>query len=351
MVPLRPAALILSGVLAAVSAAASAAPVRDAKVKLRIAHTYDESHIWQKSFERFRDSLQARSGGTIEAQIFSGGQLCGEKECVSLMRQGVLDVTTVSANGLEAVAPEFTFVDLLYLWKDRDHWQRAFDGEVGQRLTDLIRKGSSKGGIPAFEILGYWGGSKVNMLSHKRGYETVDDLSGVKIRVQDSPLQLELWKSLGALPVSLPMDQIKDGLRDGVVDAVPLTNTTNLKGKFYEVAPHITEMEIAIVARVFLMSGHTWNKLTPDQRAIVTQAAKEATSLNRSLEAEVSDGALTTMARDLGVKLYPFKDRQRLRERLRPVQERYADRLGLLDLLHQIDDEWEKPGSAPRGKK
>ena len=342
------ASLIVLGGAASVAAQVPGRAPAAERVKLRVSHIYDETHNWHRSFERFKELLQNRSGGAIEVQIFSGGQLCGEKECVSLLRQGALDVTTVSANGLDAVAPEVSFLDLLYLWKDRDHWQRAFDGEVGQRISELIRKGSAKGGIPAFEILGYWGGSDVHMLSRKRGYETVDDLAGMKLRVQDSPLQLELWKAMGASPTSLPMDKIKDGLRDGTVDAVPLTNTTNLKQKFYEIAPHISEMGLAIVARVFLMSGHTWSKLSPEHRALVTQAAREATSLNRALEAELSDGALAALAREPGVKLYPFKERTQMRERLRPVQERHADKLGLLDLLHRIDAEWTKPPVRPK---
>lgn len=319
------------------------------KLRLRVAHAYEKEHPFHKAFERFREVLQAKSDGAIEAQIFPEMQLGNEQACVSLLRQGVLDVTTVSANGLEVVAPEVTFLDLLYLWKDREHWRRAFDGEVGERMTDLTRKGSSKGGAPPFEVLGYWGGSEVHMLSHKRGYETVEDLAGVKIRVQNSPLQFELWKALGAAPMSLDFDKIKEALKGGAVEAVPLTNTTNEKQKFYEAAPHISEMGIAIVARAFLMSGHTWNKLTAEQREVVTQAAQEATATNRKLEAELSDGALERIRSMPGVTLYPFKDRLKMREKLRVVQERHADRLGLLDLLARIDQDWEKP--VPRSKK
>jgi len=320
-------------------------------VRLRIAHAYEKEHPFHKSFERFRDALLAKSDGTIEAQIFPEAQLGNEQACVSLLRQGVLDVTTVSANGLEVVAPEVTFLDLLYLWKDRDHWRRAFDGEVGERMTDIIRKGSSKGGVPPFEVLGYWGGSDVHMLSAKRGYETVEDLVGVKIRVQNSPLQFELWKALGASPMSMDLDKIKDALKGGVVEAVPLTNTTNEKQRFYEFAPHISQMGIAIVARAFLMSGITWSRLTMEQRAIVTAAAQEATATNRKLEAELSDGALERIRKMPGVTIYAFKDRQKMREALRVVQERHADRLGLLDLLGRIDQEWEKGAPAPRPKK
>jgi TRAP-type transport system periplasmic protein len=344
----------LPWIVAAAAATTSAqVPAKPAgaveRVKLRVAHAYEKEHPFHKSFERFKEVLLAKSDGTIEVQIFPEAQLGNEQACVSLLRQGVLDVTTVSANGLEVVAPEVTFLDLLYLWKDREHWRRAFDGEVGERMTDHIRKGSSKGGAPPFEVLGYWGGSDVHMLSAKRGYETVEDLAGVKIRVQNSPLQFELWNALGAAPMSLDMDKIKDALRGGVVEAVPLTNTTNEKQRFYESAPHISQMGIAIVARCFLMSGITWGKLAPDQRAAVLAAAKEATATNRALEAELSDGALERIRALPGVTIYPFKDRAKMRERLRVVQERHADRLNLLDLLVSIDQEWEK--AAPRSKK
>ena len=351
MTPTPSLAFALAALTGAAAAAVAQPPAKPAAaadhVRLRLAHVYDENHPWHKAFERFRDVLQAKSNGTVEAQIFPGGKLGDEKACVSYLRQGVLDVTTVSANGLEGVVPEATFLDLLYLWRDRDHWQRALDGPVGARLTELIRKGTSKGGAPPFEVLGYWGGSEVNMLGRKRGYETMADLANVRLRIQDSPLQVELWKLLGASPVALPFDGIRSGVEEGVVEAVPLTNVTNLSRKFYEVTPHLTQMSLSIVARFFLMSGHTWAKLNADQRAAVVAAAREATALARSIEADQNDSAIATLER-FGVKVHPFKDRYNVREKLRPVQERYAEKLGLLDLLHAIDEEWDK---APRGKK
>jgi TRAP-type transport system periplasmic protein len=339
--------LVAFGCAVAVSAQTTAAPSKPAPVvsgplKLRVAHVYDVTHPWHKSFERFRDVLVAKSNGTLDAQIFPKASLGNEKECVSYLRQGVLDVTTVTANGLEAVTPEVTFLDLLYLWKDRDHWQRALDGDVGQRITELIRSSTSKGGAAGFEVLGYWGGSQVNMISRKRGYETLEDLAKAKIRVQDSPLQMELWKALGAAPISLPQDRVRGALQDGTIESVPLTNSTNLTAKFHEVAPHLSAMSLAIVARPMLISGHTWAKLTAEQRTAVREAGKEATQVNRALEAELSDGAVAQLERDHGVKVYAFKDAHRVRERIRGVQERYAAKLGLLDLLRTIDQEWDQ---------
>jgi TRAP-type transport system periplasmic protein len=328
-------------------------------LKIRVSHVYSEDHPWQKSFERFQELVQTKSNGAMEVQIFANHKLCMEKECVSLLRSGVLDVTAVSANGIEDLVPEVTFLDLLFLFKDRDHWRRAFEGSLGKRMTELIRKSTAKGGEKGFEVLGWWGGSEVNVLSRKGGYEVLADLEGTKIRVQDSALQFDLWKALGAIPISLPMDKIRGGLQDGVVDAVPLSNPTAISAKegqrFYEVAPHVTEMRIAVIARPLLISGRTWAKLTPAQREIVRDAAREATDLDHSLEAELSDGAIEKMKTELpGTKVYTFKDRYRMRERLRPVQERYAAQLGLLDLLASLDQDWDKTApaeKAPRPKK
>jgi TRAP-type C4-dicarboxylate transport system substrate-binding protein len=328
--------------------APGAATDKPAAIKLRVAHIYAEDHPWHKSFEKFRDLVQGRSDGTMEVQIYPNMKLGTEKECVSGLRQGYLDITTVSANGLEDLTPEVTFLDLLFLFKDHDHWQRSFDGEVGQRMTELIRKSTAKGGAPGFEVLGYWGGSEVNILSRKRGYETLADLVGVKIRIQDSPLQFDLWKALGANPMSLPMDGIRGALQDGVIDAVPLSNPTNLNKQYYQVAPHISAIAIAIIARPMLMSGLTWRKLSGEQRDLVRDAARDATLMDRNLESELSDGALARIKGEPGVKVYTFRERNRMRERLRTVQERYAAQLGLLDLLARIDEEWAKPAAATK---
>jgi tripartite ATP-independent transporter DctP family solute receptor len=330
--------------LAAVAApAAVPAPTKKAApsvLKLRVAHVYDERYAWHRSYERFRDVLRARSAGTIDVEIYARQALGNERDYVSNMRKGTLDAATVSTAAIATVAPEAAFLDLMYLWRDHDHWRRALDGDVGRRMADAIRNATAKGGVPGFEVLGYWGGNEMDLVSRTRGYQTAADLLGVKIRVQDSPVQLELWKLLGAEPNTLPYESLYDALKAGTVDAAVSVPASTLNMKFYEVAPHVTDTGHAITVRPFLLSGHTWAKLSVEQRKLVQEAAREATKVDRALEAQDHDAAIAEMKSKYGVKFYSFADRDLTRAKTQPVRERVAKDLKLEDMLADIEKEW-----------
>lgn len=343
--------LAAAGVAAAAEPPAAAPAAAPGAIKLRVAHVYDEKYAWHHSFERFRDVLKARSGGTLDVEIYArgaGGTLVSELDYVSHLRKGALDGATVSPAAIATIVPEAAFLDLMYLWKDRDHWRRALDGDVGRRMADVIRSATAKGGMPGFEVLGYWGGNAMNVVGRSRGYQTLPDLAGLKLRVQDSPVQIELWKSLGTNPSTIPYSAVKDALKEGTIDAAVSVSASTLNMKFHESARHVTETAHAITVRPFLLSGHAWKKLSSEQREWVMEAAREATTVDRSLEAEDDRAAESEMKTRYGVKFYPFLEREMMREQTQAVRERVARELKLEDMLAEIESAWDK---APARKK
>jgi len=306
-------------------------------LKLRVAHIFDEKYAWHKAFERFRDILKAKSNGAIEVQIFPNRVLGEEKDYISYLRLGALDMATLSTGGLSTVAKEAGFFDLMYLWKDRDHWTRALDGEVGQMMSDSIRKSTSTPAAPGFEVLGYWSGSELNIVGRVRGYQTIKDLEGIKIRSQGVDVQLEQWKALGASPVVVPYEGIYDAFKSGLLDATPGIVAAVFTQKVYEVAPHMSLTAHNYIVRPFVMSGHTWKKLTPAQRKLVMDAAREATLLAREFEAQQNDDYTEVLKTRYGVKFYPFREREAMREKTQALREQVAAEMGLTKVLVAIE--------------
>jgi tripartite ATP-independent transporter DctP family solute receptor len=306
-------------------------------LKLRVAHIFDEKYAWHKAFERFRDILKAKSNGTIDVQIFPNRVLGEEKDYISYLRLGALDLATLSTGGLSTVAKEAGLFDLMYLWKDRDHWVRALDGEVGQMMSDAIRKSTGTAAAPGFEVLGYWSGSELNIVGRVRGYQTVKDLEGMKIRSQGVDVQMEQWKALGASPVTVPYEGIYDAFKSGLLDATPGIVAAVFTQKVYEVAPHISLTAHNYIVRPFVMSGHTWKKLTPAQRKLVTEAAREATLLARDYEIQQNDDYTDVLKTRYGVKFYPFREREAMREKTQALREQVAAEMGLTRVLTAIE--------------
>lgn len=332
---------ILVVVVALVTLSLASVP-QAATLKMKGAHYFDENHAWDKGFQKFREVITAKSNGTLDLETYNRGVLGSEKDYIQNMMQGALDMATVSTASAGGFAKEMTFLDLLFIWKDRNHWQRALDGEVGRRIAEALEKGTAKGGNPGLKVLGYWGGSERHLISRKQGYTTVSELAGFKIRVQDSPTQIEMFKLLGAIPAVVPYQETYSAIQAGVVDGMENEMSTAFQMKFYEVGPHISETAHVITVRPFMMSGQTWRKLTPDQQKIVLEAAKEATAVARATEWRQNDEAVAQMKSKFGTKFYAFKEKQKMMDITMPVRQRVAKEVGVSDIFEMIEREAKK---------
>ena len=307
-----------------------------ATLKMKAAHYFDENHAWDKGYQKLRDILRAKSGGTLDLEIYNRGVLGSEKDYIQNMMQGALDLSTVSTASAGGFARELTFLDLMFIWKDHSHWQSALDGEVGRRIAEIIEKGTAKAGNPGLKILSYMGGSPRHIISRKAGYTTLAELAGMKMRVQDSPVQIEMWKLLGTIPAVVPYLETYNAIQTGVVDGMENELSTAFQMKFHEVGPYISRTAHIITVRPVFMSGQTWKKLTPDQQKLVTEAAKEAVAVQRTTEQKQNDESEGLMKK-IGTKFYDFKERQKMAEILLPVRQRVAKEVGISDIFDMIE--------------
>lgn len=310
--------------------------VQAGTLKMKVAHYFDDDHAWNKGYMKFGEIIRAKTNGQLDIEMFNRGVLGSEKDYVQNMMQGALDLSTVSTASAGGFARELTFLDLMFIWKDFEHWRQALDGEIGRKISEVIEKGTAKAGNPGLKILGYMGGSQRHVISRKQGYATLADMKGFKIRVQDSPTQIEMWKLLGTIPAVVPYQETYNAMQTGVVDGMENEMSTAFQMKFHEVGPHISRTAHIITVRPMFMSGQTWRKLTPDQQKIVLEAAKEGVNTQRSVEQKQNDEAEEAMKK-VGTKFYEFKERAKMAEILLPVRQRVAKEVGISDIFDLIE--------------
>ena len=310
-------------------------------LKMKAAHYFDDQHAWDKGYQKFRDVIKARTNGALDLEMYNRGVLGSEKDYIQNMMQGALDLSTVSTASAGGFARELTFLDLMFIWKDYSHWERALDGEIGRRIAEVIEKGTAKAGNPGLKILAFMGGSPRHVISRKAGYTTLAEMAGFRIRVQDSPTQIEMWKLLGTIPAVVPYLETYNAIQTGVVDGMENELSTAFQMKFHEVGPHISRTAHIITVRPMFMSGQTWQKLTPEQQKIVMEAAKEGVALQRAIEQRQNDEAEADMKK-IGTKFYDFKEPQKMAEILFPVRQRVAKEVGIGDIFEMIEREGKK---------
>jgi tripartite ATP-independent transporter DctP family solute receptor len=298
---------------------------------LRTAHYFKEDHPWHKALAVFAKKVNDDSKGRIQVDIFGGGMLGSEAQMMQFVKDGSLDFVVSDPSAGAPFAKELDFFALPFLFRDYGHWQRALDGEPGARYAKLIEE---KTGI---KILGYWGGSSRNVLSTKKPVMNMDDMKGFRLRLISSPLKVNVWKAVGAIPTPIAFMETYLAMKSGVVDGMENESVAVLDMKFYEPAPYIARTEHEFTVRPFFMSRKTWDKLPPDLQQIVAKAAQDATVYERKTEADAGQAAEAGMQSKFNVKFNTI-DKQPFKTATQPVIAEFAKSMGLTDLLVSIND-------------
>ncbi|MHC4192287.1 MAG: TRAP transporter substrate-binding protein [Planctomycetota bacterium] len=301
------------------------------KFTLRVAHYFSKDFAWQIGLEHMDKVLQEKTKGEAKLKIFAGGVLGGEREYFQNMIEGVLDMAVGGPTAGAVFGKEMEFMELPFLFRDYDHWRAVLESEAGRQWADLIYK---KVGL---KILTFWGGSARNVLSRKRPVWSIKDMKGFKIRTQTSPVQVDIWRAVGALPTPIPYLEAYSAIQTGVVDGMENESLAVLEYKFYEVAPYIAFTEHIITVRPVWMSAKTWRKLPPNIQKAVLEAAHDATGVARRAELKQNKEAIQKMMGKFGAH-FNLVDKTPFREATESVRQRVSKDLGLTDLLKKVEE-------------
>jgi TRAP-type transport system periplasmic protein len=299
---------------------------------LRTAHYFKEDHPWHKGLAFFAKKVSDDSNGRIQVDIFSGGILGSEAQTMQLVKDGSLDFVVSDPSAGAPFAKELDFFALPFMFRDYAHWQKSLDGEPGKRYAKLIE---DKTGMM---IVGYWGGSSRNVLSTKKPVLSIADMKGFRLRLISSPLKVNVWKAVGAVPTPIAFMETYLAMKSGVVDGMENESVAVRDMKFYEPAPYIARTEHEFTVRPMFMSKKTFEKLPVDLQQIVQRDAQEATVFERKAEAEAGVAAETEMQTKLGVKFNAI-DKEPFKVATQPVIVEFARSMGLTELLAGIDAE------------
>ena len=196
---------ILIAMLLGASAAAQA------QTKWRLAGNFATEHSSSVAMNMFRDELPKASGGAFAVDVFPAMQLGGAAENVQNVRAGTLQMIWVGMAFLSRTVPELEAISLPFQFDGREQAFRVVDGPV-RKLLDA--KFAEKGLVD----LGFMELGARHVTNSKRPIRSIDDLKGMKIRMQPNETHLATFRALGANPVAMDIKELYSALQQGVVD-------------------------------------------------------------------------------------------------------------------------------------
>ena len=260
------------------------------KSVIKLAHGLDTSHAVHKAMVYMNEVLQEKSNGAMRIEIYANQQLGSERECLELLQIGSLDMTKVSTGVMENFAPKMRIFGLPYLFKDRQHQFNVLDGAVGKELLEDGRKYWLKG-------LGYYDAGSRSFYTKEKSVNVPEDIEGLKIRVMESVTAINMVKSLGGSPTPISWGELYTSLQQGVVDGAENNPPSFYLSRHYEVCKYYALDEHTALPDVLLISTHTWEKLSDQQKYWLEEAVLLSIEHQRKLWAESEALALAEVVK------------------------------------------------------
>lgn len=279
------------------------------KTTLTLGHTLDTRHVVHKAMEYMAERLDFYSNGSMEIVIYPGGQLGSEREMIELLQIGSLAMTKVSASPLEGFVPEIKLFSIPYLMRDREHFWRVLNSEIGQGLLKKVEAVRLKG-------MGYYDAGSRSFYTTNTPINSPEDLVGQKIRVLNSPTAVATVQALGGAATPIAWGELYAAIQQGVVDGAENNPPSYYLSRHYEIAKFYSLDEHTFVPDIILASLPVWNSLTEQQQAWFSAAMNDSIEYQKSLWQVASDKALADVEAAGATIIYPDK---------KPFQDKVVD--------------------------
>jgi tripartite ATP-independent transporter DctP family solute receptor len=279
-------------------------------------------HLSTMMLRKFSDSLAAKSGGKLKMQVHHSGVLGADLQMQSQLQAGTQDVMAAGTPTLAGQIKEMAIVSFPFLFQAGDEYDKVMAGPMGKLLSE---KALDKGWV----VLGYANNGFRQTTNSRRPIARMEDFNGLKLRVIQNAMYIDMFKQLGANPTPLPFTELFTALENRAVDGQENPLPQIGSSRMYEVQKYLSLTMHTLDAEALLISRKTWDRLSKDEQAMVSAAATEAIAFKRQSLGKFETQMLETVRKaGMVVNEVPLAERQRMAAQLQPVIERQKERAG-----------------------
>lgn len=268
----------------------------------------------------FKTAVERSSRGRIEVQLFANRALGDEKQLMEGMRFGTADAGIVTNAVIAQIEPAYQVNDLPFLYGNEAQAQRVLDGATGRKMS---KKLESKGLV----VLGYMEGGFRNMINNVRPVQKPEDVKGVKYRVMQNPVYIDMFSSMGGSAVPMAWAETFTAVQQGAVDGLEIPVAVVDQNKFYEVTKFLSLTNHTYSVILLLMSKRSFDKLPADLKQAVLEAGATATGAQRQASYAAARSLVASLEAK-GMKVNQVTDIAPFRKSVMPVYEKFRKSIG-----------------------
>ena len=274
------------------------------EVIINVANSVTEDPPVSAGHLKFEELVEERSNGAVQVEIFFNGTFGSGLQIVEAVQSGSVQAGESSLSSLATLVPEVQYTGLPFSFDSRDHAFAWTETEFANQIKDKILE---KSGC----YLLAWLENGIRKLSNSKHPVTCpDDMQGLKIRVMDSPIYIEMFTQMGASPTPMSLTEVYTALQQGTVDGQDNPYSTFVSSKFYEIQKYFTNLDHTFDFTGFIISNDFLQSLNEATRELIIECGKEAQQASYDYAVE-SEARLIQTIEESGMEVYTPTDEER----------------------------------------
>jgi TRAP-type transport system periplasmic protein len=323
-----PRKLLTTTLAASLLAAFAAVPgAAAAATTLRFGHANNNGEIATDLFQEFADNVTKRTKGEVTVRVFPAEQLGKEGDLIQQVKSGALDVSAPSMPSLSGLVPALEIASAPFLWSDWAQAEKVITGPAFQPAFDELR---DKHNVLMLSKIWYWGWR--NLTTGSRAVNKPEDLAGLKIRVPESPVWVEMIRAMGGAPTPIPFGEVYTALQQKTVDGQENPIPTIYSRKFYEVQAHLSMTRHMLQNNTMIINKRSFEKLSPEFQKVLLEEAAAASAKNSKLQQERETSMLEEIRKSGKTAIVDKPDRAAFAAKMAPAMKNLEARWGAANL-------------------
>lgn len=290
--------------------------------QLKVGHFSTEDTPLGAGLYKFAEIISKKTDGKIQIKVYNSGQLGSEVQQIGALQSGTQDFTLISSSPLVSVVRDLQVLDFPGLVENTKVADALLDGPIGSQML-------KKFGDKSLVGLSFWENGFRQFTNSKRRVTKIQDFAGLKVRVIQNPIYIDMFKQLNTNPAPMSFTQLYTALETKTVDAQDNAMATSYMAKFNEVQKYLTLTRHIYNPMVLVGSKKLWDSLSADERKIMVDAIAEARDFQRVLNRQKEEFYIDEM-RKAGMTVDEFSEAEtaKMKDLMKPVIEKYSKEIG-----------------------
>ncbi len=300
-----------------------ASTVAFAATTLRFGHANNQGELATDLFQEFADKVTQKTKGEVTIKVYPAEQLGKENDLNQQVKSGALDISAPSMPSLSSLVPGLEIASAPFLWNDWAQAQKVITGPAFQPIFDELR---DKHNVLMLSKIWYWGWRELT--NSVRAVSRPEDMAGLKIRVPESPVWVEMIRAMGAAPTPIPFGEVYTALQQKTVDGEENPIPTIYSRKFYEVQSHLTMTRHMLQNNTIIINKRSFDKLSPQFQKLLLDEAAAVSVKNSKGQQEREKSMLEEIRKTGKTAIVDNPDRAAFAAKMGPAMQKLESRWG-----------------------